>query len=816
MLTLGLAGLGAGRCNCRINDLGMSLGGNHFLCLNDRVADRAVLAFGQASLGAGCLNSRVNDFGMARRRDLFHTGYRSAADRALRAGFMASLGAGSGLFRNFNRSMSSRVDCFGLGCIANCAGVGLDANVLTGRRGRDLALIPVVALGGNLSLCNENFVADGAVLAFRLAWLRASRLDHRINHFRVTLRGNSFLRGNHLTAGVAVLTFGQSSLRAGWGLCCIDYFCVAGCRDLFHTGEDCLTNGALRAGFMASLGAGSGLLSDVDRGMPGRVNRFCLSFFANRAGVGLDANILTGRRGRDLALIPAVALGWNLCLCFDNRSADRAADAIRQTRFGAGRRLARNGLLSVAGRGDLFHTGENRLTNGALRTGFMTSLGAGSGLFRNFNRSMSSRVDCFGLGCIANCAGVGLGTGVLTGSGGGNHALIPAVALCRNGFTRLLYFITNLAIGIAGVAFLSAGRLTATTNLGQRVVILPAGFEGQVGEGEEHFIVPFLVMKLIRLESIVANSSGDEPTGEVIAFASKATFGKRVILAGPAVDDFYRIHRADAAVGIKSDGELLKFVEYCPEVNVLMRVEAPAVDSLRLIIGSPAHRKDVGIVLILGSARGFVVRIIPSSRILAGVVALLQDCVVPVQPADMVLVQRPLGVEGDIFVGGDVCLVAIGRAGAVLRRVPTGEIIVRAGEGVGGQGSRLIGLHGLRTHGSLAAVGVKGDDRVLSPLGIKGGILAEFHGRLVGIGRASTVCRSVPAGEGVAFAGKGVLWQIKTRIGLTCPGRHRSFAAVGVKVNSDVRSTAPYAIQIGNGRTRAGICRLGVGAVCVV
>ena len=342
-----------------------------------------------------------------------------------------------------------------------------------------------------------------------------------------------------------------------------------------------------------------------------------------------------------------MALGWNLCLCFDNRSADRAADAIRQTRFGAGRRLARNGLLSVAGRGDLFHTGENRLTNGALRTGFMTSLGAGSGLFRNFNRSMSSRVDCFGLGCIANCAGVGLGTGVLTGSGGGNHALIPAVALCRNGFTRLLYFITNLAIGIAGVAFLSAGRLTAITNLGQRVVILPAGFEDQVGEGEERILAPFLVMKLIRLESIVANSSGDEPTGEVIAFASKATFGKRVILAGPAVDDFYRIHRADAAVGIKSDGELLKFVEYCPEVNVLMRVEAPAVDSLRLIIGSPAHRKDVGIVLILGSARGFVVRIIPSSRILAGVVALLQDCVVPVQPADMVLVQRPLGVEGD-------------------------------------------------------------------------------------------------------------------------------------------------------------------------
>ena len=182
----------------------------------------------------------------------------------------------------------------------------------------------------------------------------------------------------------------------------------------------------------------------------------------------------------------------------------------------------------------------------------------------------------------------------------------------------------------------------------------------------------------------------------------------------------------------------------------------------------------------------------------------------------MVLVQRPLGVEGDIFVGGDVFLVAIGRAGAVSCCVPTGEVIVRAGEGVGGQGSRLIGLHGPGTHGALAAVGIKGDDRVLGPLGIQGGIRVKAHVRSVVIVRAAAVRRGVPAGEGVVLTGKGVLWQIKTRIGLTCPGSHRSFAAVGVKANSDVRSTAPYATQIGNGRTHAGICRLGVGAVGVV
>ena len=178
--------------------------------------------------------------------------------------------------------------------------------------------------------------------------------------------------------------------------------------------------------------------------------------------------------------------------------------------------------------GDHFHTGDDRAADGALRTGRMTSLGAGSGLFRNINRGMPGCIDCFGLGCIANCAGVGLDTGVLTGRGGRDLALIPAVALCRNGFTLLLYFITNLAIGIAGVAFLSAGRLTATTNLGQRVVIRPAGFEGQVGEGIEPCVTPLFIFDLKRVIETVAHGSGDEPTGEVIAFTGEGAFGKRV------------------------------------------------------------------------------------------------------------------------------------------------------------------------------------------------------------------------------------------------------------------------------------------------
>ena len=64
MLAFRQAGLGAGRLNCRINDLGMSLGGDHFLGNEYSIADGAVLAFRQARLGAGRSLCCVNDFGV--------------------------------------------------------------------------------------------------------------------------------------------------------------------------------------------------------------------------------------------------------------------------------------------------------------------------------------------------------------------------------------------------------------------------------------------------------------------------------------------------------------------------------------------------------------------------------------------------------------------------------------------------------------------------------------------------------------------------------------------------------------------------------
>ena len=325
-----------------------------------------------------------------------------------------------------------------------------------------------------------------------------------------------------------MLARGLAGLGAGRSLCCIDYFFVARCGDHCLCNKNLVADRAVLALGLAGLGAGRCNCRVDDLGVSLGGDFLGLGLTAGRAGKGLDTLVLAGRRSGDLAGVPVVAR------C-----------------------------------GDLFHTGEDRAADRALRTGRMTSLGAGSGLFRNFNRSMSSLVDRFGLGFLADRAGKGLDTGVLTGGrsghlalipavagggdflrpgrtaplvgagvgldtdvftggGSGHLALIPAVALCRNGFTRLLYFITNLAIGIAGVAGLGAGRLTASTNLGQRVVIRPVGFEGQVGEGIEPCVTPLYIFDLIRLIGTVAHGSGDEPTGEVIAFAGKATFGKRV------------------------------------------------------------------------------------------------------------------------------------------------------------------------------------------------------------------------------------------------------------------------------------------------
>ena len=382
MLALGLAGFGAGRFDCRVYDLGVSRCGNDLLCNDDRVADGAMLALGLAGCGASSFNSFVDHLGMTRCGDFLNSGDRRAADRAFDARRMTGFRAGCGLFSNINGSMTGSSDCFCFGFVADRAGVGLDTGIFTGRSGRDLALIPLVSRCGNF----------------------------------------------------------------------------------LHAGESLAADRAFFAGFVSGLGAGCGLLGNFNRSMSSCVDCFGLGCIANRAGVGLDAGIFTGRSGRDLALIPLVSR------C-----------------------------------GNFLHAGESLAADRAFFAGFVSGLGAGCGLLGNFNRSMSSCVDCFGLGCIANRAGVGLDAGILTGRRGRDLALVPAVSLrgnlfcfgriadragkglyalvfagrfgrdlalvpavflCRNNLTVADLLIAVLAVGIAGISGLGASGGFRVADLG--------------------------------------------------------------------------------------------------------------------------------------------------------------------------------------------------------------------------------------------------------------------------------------------------------------------------------------------------------------
>ena len=309
---VGVAGVAICRKRCfdRIANFGrMTGGGNHFLFNKNFVANRAVLALTQAGLSASRLNFRINDLGMALGRDFFLGNEYSIAGRAVPALSLAGFGAGRFNFRI-----------------------------------NDLGM----ALCGNLLLRNEYSIADRAVLARSLAGFGAGRLNSRISDLGMALGRDHFLRNEYSIADGAVLALGQTSLRAGRSLCCIDYFCVARSGDFFQTRNRRAADGALRTGCMTSLGAGSGLSRNVNKGMPGCVDCFGLGCIANRAGVGLDTGVLTGRRGRDLALIPAVALGGDFRRCNENFVADGAVLARSLAGFGASCLNSRVSDLGVA------------------------------------------------------------------------------------------------------------------------------------------------------------------------------------------------------------------------------------------------------------------------------------------------------------------------------------------------------------------------------------------------------------------------------------------------------------------------------------
>ena len=248
----------------------------------------------------------------------------------------------------------------------------------------------------------------------------------------------------------------------------------------------------------------------------------------------------------------------------------------------------------------------------------------------------------------------------------------------------------------------------------------------------------------------------------------------------------------------------------------MVGIKAPSINAV-INIRFPSVCKFIGVILVLGPCGGRISPVIPRGIFFTGVIPLLQDRAVPVEPTDMIFVQRPLCIEGAIPAKRDRRPIRIGRPGTVRRCVPAGKIIVRTGKGIGNQGCRRVWLHGLGTHAAIAAVGAEGNNRLLCPLRIKYSVFREGSGCPIIIGRPGTVRHRIPAGKGVVCISKAVTRQGDILSRRAALGGHRSKAAVGIKGNGDRRRfAAPSVVFIFDFGALRIVRRLRIAAVPIV
>ena len=190
MLTLGKTGFGAGGCDCFVDHFGMTERINNGLRNKDFSADGAMFSFRKSGFGASGCDCFVNNFGVTEcvNNGLFNKNF--SADGAVFAFRKSGFGtSGSDCF----------VDYFGMTQFFDFAFYSAkffaaDFAVNHGFIGAffraggfycvfDYDLAFGVAEGINNGLCNKNFSADGAMLAFRKTGFGAGGSDCFINNF---------------------------------------------------------------------------------------------------------------------------------------------------------------------------------------------------------------------------------------------------------------------------------------------------------------------------------------------------------------------------------------------------------------------------------------------------------------------------------------------------------------------------------------------------------------------------------------------------------------------------------------------------------
>ncbi len=226
------------------------------------VADGAVLALCQSSFGTGGSYCLVADFRMAGGSHIEI--YIGVPTGSAGMGSVAPIGAGGsrdGGFiavacrndflgnQNFVTDRAVLALCqtgfrtIGSYCLVNCFGVtsgiyiGIHIAVTTGRA--NMGGVPLLGAGWisdsgfiavacrNDLLCNQNIVADGAVLAFRQAGFGTGGGCCLVGHFRVAGSGNNNLGSKHFAAGRAMFALCKAGFRAGGVNCLVNCFGVS-------------------------------------------------------------------------------------------------------------------------------------------------------------------------------------------------------------------------------------------------------------------------------------------------------------------------------------------------------------------------------------------------------------------------------------------------------------------------------------------------------------------------------------------------------------------------------------------------------------
>ena len=303
-----------------------------------------------------------------------------------------------------------------------------------------------------------------------------------------------------------MLAFGLAGCGAGSCNSFVDYLGMTLSRNLFLCYKHFIANRAMFAFGLAGFGAGGFNCRVDDLGVSRCGNLFCFGRMADRAGKGLYALVFAGRGGRNHALVPAVSLRGNLCLCHENLIANRAMFAFGLAGCGAGGVDCRVDDLGVSLRRNFLLCNDDRVADGAVFTLSLAGCGAGScnsfvdyfrmplsrNLFLCYKHFIANRAMlAFGLaGCgagrldpcvndlsvslgrddllcnddlVTDRAMLAFGQSGLRAGGGDCRVDDLGVFRCGNSRAGAYFLAAILAVGIAGVAWLGAGCFLGIT-----------------------------------------------------------------------------------------------------------------------------------------------------------------------------------------------------------------------------------------------------------------------------------------------------------------------------------------------------------------